>query len=142
MITRRTFVSQAAALAAAARLKLPVWALPAPEGAARGSAAEAGNGRPLLLGADYYPDQTPEKLWEEDARMIAEAGLTNVRVAEFAWGLMEPSEGKFDFAWLERSVAILDKHRIAVIVGTPSAAPPPWLSSKYPEILLVNKDDV
>src|SRR5437899_10032049 len=62
------------------------------------------------------------------SRMIAEAGLTNVRVAEFAWSLMEPSEGKFDFAWLTRSVEILHKHGIEVILGTPSAAPPPWLS--------------
>ena len=61
----------------------------------------------LLLGVDYYPDQTPESLWEEDARMMAEAGITNVRVAEFAWALMEPSEGKFDFDWLHRSVDIL-----------------------------------
>src|SRR5215831_12667340 len=142
MITRRGFVRQAAAVATAAGLKLPVWEFPVPEGAARGSAADAPVERPLLLGVDYYPDQTPERLWEEDARMIAEAGLTNVRVAEFAWGLMEPSEGAFDFAWLKRSVDILRKHRIAVILGTPSAAPPPWLSSRYPEILLVNKDGV
>jgi len=56
-----------------------------------------------------------------------------VRVAEFAWSLMEPSEGKFDFAWLARSVEILHKHGIEVILGTPSAAPPPWLSEKYPK---------
>ena len=36
--------------------------------------------------------------------MMAEAGLTNVRIAEFAWGLMEPAEGKFDFGWLKNSV--------------------------------------
>ncbi|HKF25227.1 MAG TPA: twin-arginine translocation signal domain-containing protein, partial [Candidatus Acidoferrum sp.] len=66
MITRRRFVRRAAAVATAAAWKLPVWEFPVPEGAVRGSAAEAGNERPLLLGADYYPDQTPEKLWEED----------------------------------------------------------------------------
>ncbi len=144
MITRRTFVGRTAALVTAAGAKLAVWerALPARKDSVPGANAETGNERSLLLGVDYYPDQTPEKLWEEDARMIAEAGLTNVRVAEFAWGLMEPSEGKFDFAWLKRSVEILHKHGIAVILGTPSAAPPPWLSSKYPEILLVNKDGV
>src|SRR5207244_12655102 len=58
----------------------------------------------LLLGVDYYPDQTPESLWEEDARMMAETGITNVRIAEFAWALMEPAEGKFDFPWLHRAV--------------------------------------
>ncbi len=95
---------------------------------------------PLLLGVDYYPDQTPESLWEEDARMMADFGFTNVRVAEFAWSLMEPSEGKFDFAWLHRSVEILHKHGIGVILGTPSAAPPPWLTQKYPEVLMVNDE--
>jgi beta-galactosidase len=70
--------------------------------------------------------------------LISEAGLTNVRVAQFAWALLEPSEGKFDFDWLDRSVAVLHQHGIAVILGTPSAALPPWLSEKYPEILMVN----
>ena len=96
----------------------------------------------LLLGTDYYPDQTPEPLWEEDAAQMAAMGITNVRIAEFAWALMEPSEGKFDFAWLERAVKILHAHNIAVILGTPSAAPPSWLSQKYPEILMVNEHGV
>ncbi len=92
----------------------------------------------LLFGVDYYPDQTPERLWEEDASQMAAAGITNVRIAEFAWGLMEPREGTYDFDWLLRSIAILHSHDIAVILGTPSAAPPPWLTQKYPEILMVD----
>jgi beta-galactosidase len=133
MITRRSFLSNAAGALAAASARTPLWARafayrsdsPAPD-------------TPLLLGVDYYPDQTPDSLWEEDARMIADAGFTNVRVAEFAWSLMEPSEGKFEFGWLHRSVEILHKHGVAVILGTPSAAPPPWLTAKYPEVLMVN----
>src|SRR5215475_7323423 len=115
MITRRKFVGRAAAMVTAAGIKLPVWerVLPVREGTVRPAAAKAEADRPLLLGVDYYPDQTPENLWEEDARMIAEAGLTNVRVAEFAWGLMEPTEGKFDFAWLHKSAGILNKNGIA-----------------------------
>jgi beta-galactosidase len=93
---------------------------------------------PLLFGADYYPDQTQEHLWEEDSREMAAMGVTNVRIAEFAWALMEPEEGRFDFQWLERAIGILHGHGIAVILGTPSAAPPPWLVEKYPEILMVN----
>src|SRR5215470_7157097 len=149
MLSRRRLLAQGAVVTTAAGMKLPVWAssriaakdavgVSATSATNLGAAAQVEHA--LLLGVDYYPDQTPEKLWEQDARMMAEAGLTNVRVAEFAWGLMEPSEGKFDFAWLKRSVEILHQHGIAVILGTPSAAPPPWLSSKYPEILLVNKD--
>lgn len=93
---------------------------------------------PLLFGADYYPDQTHQSLWKEDASEMAAMGITNVRIAEFAWALMEPEEGRFDFAWLERAVSLLHQHELAVILGTPSAAPPPWLTQKYPEVLLVN----
>lgn len=107
-------------------------------GWAQANASRAGVPSQLLLGVDYYPDQTPEALWEEDAQMMAEMGFTNVRIAEFAWALMEPAEGKFDFAWLRRAVQTLHKHDISVILGTPSAAPPPWLTARYPEIMEVN----
>ncbi len=121
LLNRREFLTGAAAVVGAAGIRYPIWALAGP--------SSAGN---LLLGVDYYPDQTPEALWEKDARMMAEVGFTNVRIAEFAWALMEPVEGRFDFAWLRRSVDILHKHNIAVILGTPSAAPPPWLTAKIP----------
>lgn len=98
----------------------------------------AGQSPEFLFGADYYPDQTPEALWTEDASKMAAAGFTVVRVAEFAWGLMEPSQGTFDFAWLHRSVDVLHGAGISVILGTPSAAPPPWLTAKYPEVMEVN----
>lgn len=102
------------------------------------AANQANVSQRLLLGTDYYPDQTPESLWQQDVAAMADMGITNVRVAEFAWALMEPSEGKFDFAWLERCIKLLNDHDIAVILGTPSAAPPPWLTQRYPEVLMVN----
>ena len=116
----------------AASIRLPLWARAVPNFAGRSPSGQ------ILLGVDYYPDQTPEALWEEDSRMMADMGFTNVRIAEFAWGLMEPAEGKFEFGWLHRAVEILHKHNIGVILGTPSAAPPPWLSAKYPDIFEVN----
>jgi beta-galactosidase len=129
-ISRRDFLSGTAVTLGALSLQSPMWALAAPNAPS--------NPVPLLLGVDYYPDQTPDSLWEEDARMMADFGITNVRVAEFAWALMEPSEGKFDFDWLQRSIEILRNHNIVVILGTPSAAPPPWLTAKYPELVMVN----
>ena len=131
LLNRRTFLNTSAAVCAATGLRLQLWTRAA-------SSVEAVASGALLLGVDYYPDQTPENLWEVDARMIAAAGFTNVRIAEFAWALMEPSEGQFDFAWLHRAVDILHKNSVAVILGTPSAAPPPWLSDRYPEIFEVN----
>ena len=88
------------------------------------SSAQPAAPLPELFGADYYPDQTDKSLWEDDARMMAEFGITNVRIAEFAWVLMEPSESHYDFAWLHNAVEILHAHEIAIILGTPSAAHP------------------
>jgi beta-galactosidase len=131
--SRREFLSGSAVAILATTLRTPLWS----QNLAANSAIAGG--MPLLLGVDYYPDQTPESLWEEDGRNMAEAGITNVRIAEFAWALMEPSEGKLEFGWLQRSVDILHRNKIAVILGTPSAAPPPWLTAKYPDIVEVNE---
>ena len=130
-MNRRDFMRSAALASAVTWNDLRALAAPA-TGDAPSSA------HPVLFGVDYYPDQTPERLWEQDATEMAAAGVTNVRMAEFAWALMEPHENTYQFDWLLRSIGILHRHGIAVILGTPSAAPPPWLSQKYPEILMVD----
>ncbi len=44
-------------------------------------------------------------------------------------------EGQYRFEWLEKAVAMAQKHGIYVVLGTPTAAPPAWLTSKYPDTL-------
>jgi beta-galactosidase len=95
---------------------------------------------PLLLGASWYPEQWPEQRWEADLELMQQAHMHVVRVGEFAWSTMEPSEGRFEFAWLDRAIALAAKHHIAIVLGTPTASPPAWLTSKYPETLRVDED--
>ena len=92
------------------------------------------------FGVDYYPEQWPEENWETDAQLMSEAGFNVVRLAEFAWAKMEPQEGIFDFDWLDRAIEIFHKKDISVILGTPTASPPPWLAHKVPDILRVRED--
>ena len=87
------------------------------------------------MGTAWYPEQWPESRWEEDLRMMEAADLKVVRLAEFAWSRMEPSEGHYDFDWLERAIALAAKHHIISVVGTPTAAPPAWLTQKYPDVM-------
>jgi beta-galactosidase len=49
----------------------------------------------FYFGVDYYPEQWPEERWSEDARLMAGANINLVRLAEFAWSLLEPSPGRF-----------------------------------------------
>ncbi|MGH9718473.1 MAG: beta-galactosidase [Candidatus Acidiferrales bacterium] len=97
---------------------------------------------PILLGAAWYPEQWPESRWDSDLSLMEAAHIDVVRVGEFAWSSMEPTEGHYDFGWLDRAIALAAKHHIAVVLGTPTAAPPAWLTQKYPQTLRVSEDGV
>jgi beta-galactosidase len=95
---------------------------------------------PLLLGTAWYPEQWPEARWDADLALMQHSGVHMVRVAEFAWSRMEPEEGNYDFDWLDRAITAAAKHNIYTVIGTPTAAPPAWLTQKYPETLRMNAD--
>ncbi len=98
----------------------------------------------IFFGCDYYPEQWSQWLeegearWETDARLMAEAGFNTVRLAEFAWGLLEPEADRFDFAWLDRAIEVLAAHDLKIVLGTPTCTPPPWLLAAHPEITQVD----
>ena len=94
----------------------------------------------LLLGVAWYPEQWPEQRWEQDLALMEAANIHVVRIAEFAWSSMEPSEGNFQMDWLKRAIRLAVKHHISVILGTPTAAPPAWLTQKYPDTLLIDEN--
>lgn len=93
---------------------------------------------PLLLGAAWYPEQWPESRWDSDLQLMEDAHLRVVRVGEFAWSTMEPAQGHYDLEWLERAIRLAEKHHIAVVIGTPTDAPPAWLTAAHPETLRVD----
>lgn len=94
----------------------------------------------MYVGVDYYPEHWPEQRWKIDFRLMQEAGFNVVRLGEFAWANMEPTEGAFDFEWLERAVNFAHKHDIQVILGTPTAVMPAWLAHRYPGALSMKAD--
>lgn len=96
----------------------------------------------LQLGVCYYPEQWPESLWADDYRRMKELGFSVVRMAEFAWSIFEPKEGVFSFELFDRAVALAHEHGLEVILGTPTATPPAWLTHKYPEVLNVTQAGV
>ncbi|HUZ04923.1 MAG TPA: beta-galactosidase, partial [Acidobacteriaceae bacterium] len=95
---------------------------------------------PILLGTAWYPEQWPESRWSADIDLMQKAHIHMVRVGEFAWSRMEPSEGQYDFDWLEKAINEAGARGIYTVLGTPTAAPPAWLTQKYPETLRTNLD--
>jgi len=88
-----------------------------------------------MLGVCYYPEHWPEAWWADDAVQMRELGITYVRIAEFAWSRIEPAQGRFDWAWLDRAVATLGDAGLRVVLCTPTATPPKWLIDAHPDIL-------
>ena len=105
------------------------------------AAAEAAATPPALyLGTAWYPEQWPESRWDADLALMQAAHVRVVRVGEFAWSRFEPSEGHYDLDWLDCAIRAAARHNIAVVIGTPSAAPPAWLTTTYPETLRIKED--
>lgn len=94
----------------------------------------------IYYGASYYPEAWDEKEIDKDIIRMKELNMNVMRLAEFAWRKMEPTEGNYDFAWLHRIIEKLNQNGIDVILGTPTATPPAWLGEKYPEIYLIEEN--
>ncbi len=95
----------------------------------------------FLFGACYYPEHWDAATREDDATRMRAAGFNVVRMAEFAWDLIEPVEGAFDFTLFDETIAHLGVHGIDTILCTPTATPPRWLTERHPEILRVDGAD-
>jgi beta-galactosidase len=94
----------------------------------------------IAYGGDYNPEQWPREVWEEDVRLMREAGVNLVSVGIFSWALLEPKEGSFEMGWLDDVLDLLHRNDISIDLATATASPPPWLSHRYPETLPMTRD--
>lgn len=100
---------------------------------------KAQNKPKLLYGVAYYDEYMPYERLDKDVKMMKEAGINVVRIAESTWSTMEPQEGTFDFSHIDRVLNAMNKANIKVIIGTPTYAVPTWLVKKYPDVLAITK---
>ena len=98
--------------------------------------------RTLAYGADYNPEQWPEEVWAEDAWLMNAAGVNLVSLGIFAWGLLEPAPGVYDFSLLDKVIPLLAQAGVDVDLATPTASPPNWFLAKYPQVRPVTQDGV
>lgn len=96
----------------------------------------------IKLGVCYYPEHWPEELWLEDFKRMKALGFTYVRMGEFAWTIFEPEEGKYSFDLFDKAIELAYENGLKVILGTPTATPPAWLTRRYPDVLNVSQDGV
>lgn len=93
----------------------------------------------LWHGGDYNPEQWSPDTWQDDFRLMKEADITVATVGVFSWVTLQPAEVEFNFGWLDDVINGLHENGIKVVLATPTAAQPAWMSEAYPEILRVNE---
>lgn len=90
----------------------------------------------VLYGAAYYTEYMPYDRLDQDVQLMQQAGISVVRMGESSWGLWEPQDGRFEYAWMDRVVDRMQKAGIKVILGTPTYSIPAWLYKEHPEIVI------
>ncbi|EWM10061.1 beta-galactosidase [Kutzneria sp. 744] len=88
----------------------------------------------VLFGAAYYHEYQPTDRIKTDLDLMVEARFTVIRVGESVWSTWEPENGRFDLDWLQPVLDGAHERGLAVVLGTPTYAVPPWLARQYPEI--------
>lgn len=94
----------------------------------------------IELGVCYYPEHWERSNWEADLDRMLQNGLKTVRIAEFAWSLIEPREGVYTYEFFDEFLNLAYEKGMKVIFCTPTATPPAWLTQKYPEVLNTDID--
>ncbi|WFE28873.1 beta-galactosidase [Solwaraspora sp. WMMD791] len=89
----------------------------------------------IALGCDYNPEQWPSAVWREDVALMRQAGVDLVAINIFGWSSIEPRPGEYDFAALDEVIGLLHDAGIRLNLGTGTASPPPWLTTRHPEVL-------
>ena len=94
----------------------------------------------LWFGGDYNPEQWDEKTWQQDGALMRLARVNTVTVGVFAWSVLEPEEGRYDFGWLDEVLDRLHRDGVRVILATPTASPPPWFTLAHPDAMPVTPE--
>lgn len=94
----------------------------------------------ILHGGDYNPEQWPEEVWDRDMELMKKAGVNIVTLPVFGWGNIQKDEETWDFGWLDRIIEKLHVNGIRLCLATATAATPPWVDQKYPDVLRTERD--
>ncbi|MBN9211670.1 MAG: beta-galactosidase [Microbacterium sp. 71-36] len=94
----------------------------------------------IAFGCDYNPEQWSPEVWDEDIRLMREAGVDLVALNIFGWSHLQPGPDAFDFVALDDIIERLHAAGIRINLGTGTASAPAWLSRAYPEVLPMAED--
>lgn len=86
-------------------------------------------------GGDYNPEQWSSAVLDDDIQLMQQCYYTVATVGVFSWVSLQPEEERFTFEWLDRVLHELHRAGRSVVLATPTAAQPAWMSQRYPDVL-------
>jgi beta-galactosidase len=96
----------------------------------------------FLYGGDWNPEQWDESTWERDIAMLEHAHINEATINVFSWAQLQPESSRYDFATLDRIVALLEAHHFSIVMATSTAAVPAWMAREHPEVLRTGADGI
>ncbi len=96
----------------------------------------------ILFGAAYYPEHRDPEKWDFDLDNMKKANMDCLRIGEFAWSRFEPSDGKYDFEWLDTFIEKAAKRDISVLLCPPLRTLPAWMVEQDRGVLIECDDGV
>ncbi len=101
----------------------------------------------ILHGGDYNPEQWFEKdnykeLLESDIIRLKTSGINFVTVGVFNWAIINPSEGEYNFDYMDYLIKRYTEEGFDIIMSTPSGGFPNWLKLKYDSINRVDSNGI
>ncbi len=94
----------------------------------------AASAQELYVGANYHPHDSNVAVWKRDIPLMKAAGFNVVRMGHLAWDSYEPSDGRFEFAWFDQVMDLMEQAGIKVILDIAVRPAPIWLHQKFPSI--------
>ena len=96
----------------------------------------------MNFGTAYYPDYYPREEWATDLDRMKAAGITVVRILEFAWCWYQPTPDTFEWEGLDHFLDLCAERDLEVCLCTPTATAPPWFMERYPDARLMDAEGV
>ena len=91
-------------------------------------------------GGDYNPEQWPPETVDEDVTLMQASNFRVATIGVFSWVSLQPAEDRFTFEWLDAVFEKLHRADRFVVLATPTAAQPAWMSRAYPDVLRADAD--
>ncbi len=91
-------------------------------------------------GVDYYPEQWGLDLLDQDMKDMKELGVNLIRIADFAWDVIEPEDGKYSFEFFDEVIKRMKAEGFKIMFSVPTATMPSWLYAKHPDIMNVDEN--